>query len=45
MDKLDMINFELDMIRLCLMLNPENQKLSSDELDKLVTQEYKDSRD
>ncbi len=37
------IDFEMDMIRATLMLNPENLKLSPEEMDKLVVQEYKDS--
>jgi len=45
MDEVDIINFELGMIRSCLMLNPENQNLSPDEMDKLVAEEYVLSRD
>ena len=39
------IQFELDMIRHTLLINPENQKLSTQELDLLVNKEFKDSRD
>ncbi len=45
MDKLEAIEFELNMIRYILLLNPENQKLSAQELDQLVTEEYKMSKD
>jgi hypothetical protein len=44
-DPADQIDLELSMIRATLMLNPENRNLSSDELDRLVLQEFKDSQD
>lgn len=45
MTEIEVIELELDMIRYTLLLNPENQKLSSEELDLLVNEEFKDSRD
>jgi len=45
MNEADILDFELGMIRMCLMLNPENRNLNPEELDVLVAQEYKDSRD
>lgn len=35
---------ELDMIRATLLLNPENLNLTASELDRMVTEEYKQSR-
>lgn len=45
MNEVDVLGFELGMIRMCLLQNPENRNLSSEELDQLVAQEYKDCRD
>lgn len=42
---IEAIEFELGMIRACLMLNQENSKLSPEEMDKLVAEEYKESRE
>lgn len=39
------IEFELDMIRYALMLNPENQNLSREELNELARKELKESRE
>ncbi|MCM2339401.1 MAG: hypothetical protein NDI62_03025 [Burkholderiales bacterium] len=36
-------DFEMDMLRATLMLNPENLELSSEEMDRLVAKEYKES--
>jgi len=38
---IESFNMETEMIRYCLMLNPENRKLSSEEIDRLVADEYK----
>lgn len=43
-DPADQIDIELSMIRATLMLNPKNRELSRDELDKLVLQEFNDSK-
>ena len=37
--------FELEMIKASLLLNPENLKLSPEDFEKLAIQEFKDSRD
>lgn len=39
------IEFELEMIRCTLMLNPENQKLSHEEFNELARKELKESRE
>ena len=45
MNEIDAIEFELDMIRCVLLLNPENKKLSPNEFDQLVVEEYNLSKD
>jgi hypothetical protein len=37
--------FELEMIKVSLLLNPENINLSPEDFEKLAIQEFKDSRD
>ncbi|HKK54536.1 MAG TPA: hypothetical protein VJ926_03390 [Patescibacteria group bacterium] len=37
-------DFEIEMIRMRLTFDPENEKLSPEELDKLVAEEYKASK-
>ena len=40
----DSVQFELDMIRYILMLDPANHDIPIEEMDKLVNEEYMESR-
>jgi hypothetical protein len=38
-------DFELDMIRANLLLDPKNKELTPDKIDKLVVQEFKEAHE